>query len=71
MVEFRNDNGLHAIICPHCKEPVSVPQLRLFERQQLVYVKCGSCDRGITKTQIDDAYREYHREHHGAKGGAE
>ncbi len=58
---MRDDKDLIALSCPHCRE--MVPLLRIdipeFERQQLVFVKCESCDKYITKQQIDDAYREY------------
>jgi RNase P subunit RPR2 len=57
--EERDDTGLFQLICPHCKEPVPIPTIRAFEQQQLVFARCGSCGKGITKQQIDNTYREY------------
>ena len=57
----RDDKNLIALCCPHCGDVV--PALRVdipeFQRQQLVYMKCPNCHKGITKEQIDDTYREY------------
>lgn len=55
----RDDTGLHSIVCPHCKGSIPIPLIRTFEQQQLVYVKCKHCKKGITKEQIDNTYREY------------
>lgn len=55
----RNDNTLRSIICPHCKYTIQIPSVRVFAEQQLIFVRCERCDKGITKRQIDDAYKEY------------
>lgn len=57
--ERRDDTNLRFLICPHCKTTLPVLQLRLFEKQQLLYMKCNECGEGITKDQIDNTYREY------------
>jgi len=57
----RDDTGLFSVICPHCKQTVPAPQIQLFEKQQLLFLQCTWCGEGITKTQIDDAYREYRK----------
>ena len=53
----RNDKKLISLSCPHCKQVVPAIQVDCFEKQQLIYMKCPNCDEGITKPQIDDAYR--------------
>lgn len=56
--EERDDTGLESIICPHCKQTLPVPQIQAFQTQQLVYLKCEMCNKGITKQQISDTYHE-------------
>jgi hypothetical protein len=59
MSEGRDDTNLHSLVCPHCKQTTSIPEVQAFEKQQLVYVRCGHCNAGITKEQIANTYREY------------
>ena len=59
MTEYRNDKKLVSLACPHCKEIVPTLQVDAFEKQQLLYMVCPNCDKGITKDQIDVAFREY------------
>ena len=58
-IDDRDDSGLVAIICPHCRQTIPVMQLKLFEKQQPLYLQCEHCGEGINKTQIDNTYREY------------
>lgn len=57
--ERRDDTDLISLVCPHCKETVQTLQVKVFQKQQLLYMKCPSCDKGITKDQIDATYRDY------------
>jgi len=57
----RDDTGIFAVICPHCGGTASVPQIKAFDIQQLIFLKCEHCGEKITKEQISNAYREYHR----------
>lgn len=59
MDERRDDTNLDSLICPHCKQTLPVLKIRAFEKQQLLYMKCDLCGKGITKQQIDETYREY------------
>jgi len=55
----RDDSNLSTLYCPHCNQPIPIINIQAFEKQQLVFIRCESCDKGITKQQIDDAYKEY------------
>ena len=56
---MRDDTGLRTLICPHCKQTLPAHNIQAFEQQQLVYMACKECGKGITKSQITDTYREY------------
>ncbi len=56
---LRDDTGLHAVVCPHCKHTLPVPNIQAFECQQLIYLKCEFCQKGLNKEEINNAYREY------------
>lgn len=55
----RDDVGLTSLVCPHCKMVIPVPLVQAFEKQQLLYLKCENCGKGITKDQISEAWRDY------------
>ena len=59
MSERRDDTSLFSLICPHCGQTTYVPQIREFAKQQLLYLKCGNCEQGITRDQIAATWRDY------------
>jgi len=61
MADKRDDTGLTSLVCPHCNQTVPVLQLQLFEKQQLLYLKCENCGEGITKDQISETWRDYEK----------
>lgn len=55
----RDDTGLIALVCPHCKQTVSGCFPQCFATQQLIGCRCDHCDAWITTDEISETYREY------------